>query len=89
MTASEPHSSASVKMTGCEVGWIEAPMVDSKLGLLMLSVGKIHRESLVGQFSTMEQRPHEKPVLAAKGHMQYRWFRATIREQEVVGKEKM
>ena len=64
-------------------------MVASKLGLLMWSTDKIHRERLVDQLSTMEQRPHENPVLAAKGHMQYRWFRSKLKEQEVVRKEKM
>ena len=37
----------------------------------------------------MEQRPHANPVLVAKGHMQYRWFRSNLKEQEVVKKEKI
>ena len=39
--------------------------------------------------STMEQRPHENPVLVATGHMQYKWFRPKLKEQEVVNKEEM
>ena len=48
-------------------------MVANKLGLLMWSTEKIHKKKLADQLSTMEQRPHENPVLAAKGHMQYKW----------------
>ena len=64
-------------------------MVANKLGLLMWSTDKIHKERLVDQLSTMEKRPHENPVLAIKGHMQYKWFRSKLTEQEVVHKEKM
>ena len=42
------------------------------------------KERLTDQLSTMEQRPHANPVIAAKGHMQYRWFRSKLKEQEVV-----
>ena len=49
----------------------------------------MHRDKLDDQLSIMEQRPHENPVLAAKGHMQYRWLRANMREQDIVNQEKM
>ena len=39
--------------------------------------------------SIMEQRTHENPLLAAKGHMQYKWLRANMREQDIVKQEKM
>ena len=61
----------------------------NKLGLLMWSTDKIHNEMLADQLSTMEKRPHENLVLAAKGHLQYRWRRSNMREQEVVRKEKI
>ena len=64
-------------------------MVAHKLGLLMWATVEVHKERLADQLSTMEKRPHENPVLAAKGHMQYRWFRAKLREQEIVKQEKM
>ena len=50
---------------------------------------KVHREKLDDQLSIMEQRPHANPLLAAKGHMQYRWLRAKMREQYIVKQEKM
>ena len=56
-------------------------MVAVKLGMLMWSTYKIHRERLADQLSTMEQRPHANPVLVAKGHMQYRWFGSKLTEQ--------
>ena len=37
----------------------------------------------------MERRPHENPVLAAKGHMQYKWLRANMREQYILKQENM
>ncbi len=64
-------------------------MVASKLGLLMWSTEKVHREKLDDQLSIMEQRPHANPVLAAKGRTQYRWLRANMREQGIVNQEKM
>jgi hypothetical protein len=64
-------------------------MVASKLGLLMWSTDKVHREKLDDQLRIMEQRPHENPLLAAMGHMQYRWIRAKMREQYIVKQEKM
>ena len=89
MTATEVHSTASMDKSGFEDGWLEDSMVASKLGLLMWSTDKVHREKLDDQLSIMEQRPHENPVLAAKGHMQYRWLRAKMREQDIVKQEKM
>ena len=47
-------------------------MVANKLGLLMWSTDKIHKERVADQLSTMGQRPHENPLLAAKGHIQYK-----------------
>ena len=81
MTATETHASACMEKTGFEDGWIEDSMVANKIGLLMWSTVKIHTERLADQFNTMEQRPHESPVLAAKGHMQYKWFRSKLKEQ--------
>jgi hypothetical protein len=89
MTATETHSTAALDKSGFEDGWLEDSMVASKLGLLMWATDQVHKERLEDQLSTMEQRPHENPVLAAKGHMQYRWFRAKMREQEIVKQEKM
>ena len=51
-------------------------MVANKLGLLVWSTAKIHKERLVDKLSTMKQRHQENPVLAAKGHMQYKGFRS-------------
>ena len=59
-------------------------MVASKLGLLMWSTDNVHREKLDDQLSIIEQRPHANPLLAAKGHMQYRWLRANMREQDII-----
>ena len=59
-------------------------MVASRLCLLMWSTEKTHKARLVDQLSTVEQRPNEKLVLVAKGHMQYRWFKSKLKEQEVV-----
>ena len=89
MTATEVHSTASMDKSGFEDGWLEDSMVASKLGLLMWSTDKVHREKLDDQLSIMEQRPHENPVLAAKGHMQCKWLRAKMREQDIVKQEKM
>ena len=50
---------------------------------------KVHKEKLDDQLSIMEQMPHENPVLAAKGHMQYRWIRANMREQDIAKQDKM
>ena len=50
----------------------------------MWSVDKTNQERLVDQLSTMEERPHENPVLVANGIMQYKWFRPNKCEQEVV-----
>ena len=75
-----------MEKTGFEDGWIEDSMVANKLGMLMWSTDKTHKKMLVDQLSTMEQRPHENPVLAAKGHMQYKWFGPKLREQYVVNK---
>ena len=89
MTATETHSTASMDKSGFEDGWLEDSMVASKLGLLMWSNDKVHKDRLEDQLGIMEQRPHENPVLAAKGHLQYRWFRAKMREQDIVKQEKM
>ena len=43
---------------------------------------------MANQLSIMEQRPHENPVLAAKGHMQYKWLKANMREQDIVKQDK-
>jgi hypothetical protein len=63
--------------------------VASKIGLLMWSTDNVHRERLNDQLTTMEQRPHANPVLAAKGAMQHRWFRSNLKEQAVVNKDKI
>ena len=89
MTATEVHSTASMDKSGFEDGWLEDSMVASKIGLLMWSTDKVHREKLDDQLSIMEQRPHENPVLAAKGHMQYKWLRAKMREQDIAKQENM
>ena len=86
MTATEVHSAASMDKSVFGDGWLEDSMVASKLGLLMWSTDKVHREKLDDQLSIMEQMPHENPVLAAKGHMQYKWLRAKMREQDIVSK---
>ena len=80
MTATEVHSTASMGKSGFEDGWLEDSVVASKLGLLMWSTDKVHKEKLHDQLNIMKQRPHENPVLAAKGHMQYKWVRANMRE---------
>ena len=72
-----------------EDGWLEDSMVASKLGLLMWITDNVHREKLDDQLIIREQRPHENPLLAVKGHMQYRWLRAKMREQDIVKQEKM
>ena len=61
-------------------------MAADKVGLLMWTTDKILRERFADQLSTTEQRPHDNPVLAAKGQIQYRWFRSKLTEQEVVEK---
>ena len=66
-----------------EDGWMEESMVANNIGLLMWPTDKAHKDRLVDKLSTMEQRPHDKLVLAAKGHMQYRWPSSKMREQEV------
>ena len=53
---------------------MEGYMVANKIGMLMWFTFKIHKKMLPDQLSTMEQRPHENPVLVAKGHMHYKWF---------------
>ena len=72
MTATETHSSAFVEKTGFEDVWMEDSMEANKTGLLMWSTDKIHKDMVAGQLRTMEQRPHENPVIAAKGHLQYK-----------------
>ena len=71
MITSETHSSASVDTIGFEDGSTEGSVVANKLRLLMCSIEKVRGERLVDNLSTMEQRFHENPVLAAKGHMQH------------------
>ena len=63
--------------------------VANKLDMFMWSTGNDDKERLTDKLSTMEQRPHENPVLAAKGHMQYKWFRSNLRDQEVVKKNQI
>ena len=46
MTATEVHNTASMDKTGFEDGWLEYSKVASKLGLLMWSTDKVHREKL-------------------------------------------
>ena len=75
--------------SGSEGGWLEYSMVASNIGLLMWSSDKVHREKVDDQLSIMEQRPHAIPVLAANGHMQYRWLGANTREQDIVKQENM
>ena len=70
------------------VGW-RAPWWPTKVGLLMWSSDQTHKERLADKMRTMAQRPHEDPLLAAKGHTQYKWFKAKLSEQEGVNKEKM
>jgi hypothetical protein len=53
----------------------------------MWSADKTNQERLVDQLSTMEERPHENPVLVAHGIMQYKWFRPNKREQAVVNQD--
>ena len=64
-------------------------MVANKLSLIMWYTDKIHGGRLDDRLDTMGQRPHDNLVLVAKGHMQYRWFRSNLKEQEVVRKENM
>ena len=56
-------------------------MVASNIGLLMWSTDNVHKERLNEHLSTMEQRPHENPVLAARGHMQYKWLKSKLKDQ--------
>ena len=84
MTDTDTHSSAIVVNTWD--GLMKDPLVANKLGLLMWSTEKIHKERLADQLSTMEKRPHDNPVLAAQGHMQYKWFKSNMTEQKVVKK---
>ena len=49
----------------------------------MWPADKANQERLVDQLSTMEVRPHEKPVLVANGIIQYKWFKPNS-EQVVV-----
>ena len=79
VTASETTSSASVTKSGFEDGWTEDSMVANKLGMFMWSTDQTHKARLVDQLSTMELRPNVNPVLAAKGHMQYKWFRSKLK----------
>ena len=53
--------------SGFEDGWLEYSMVASKLGLLMRSTDKVHRDKLDDQLSILEQGPHDNPLLVAKG----------------------
>ena len=46
---------------------MENSMVANKIGLLMWSTDKTHNHMLVDQFSTMEQRPQDNPVLCCQG----------------------
>ena len=50
----------------------------------MWSADKTNQDRLADQLSTMEERPHENPVLVANGIMQYKWFRPNNCDQEVV-----
>jgi hypothetical protein len=68
---------------------MEDSMVANKIVLLMWSTDTTHKERLVDQLSTMEQRPHENLEIVDKGHLQYSWFRSNLKEQEVVNKEKV
>ncbi|MFM7982946.1 MAG: hypothetical protein ACKPKO_26840 [Candidatus Fonsibacter sp.] len=54
----------------------------------MWSTDNIHQDKLADQLSTMEQRPppHERPVLTAKGHMQYTWFRSKSEKSKLQSK---
>ena len=63
---------------------MKGSMVASKLGMLMWSTDMIHPDKLADRLSTMGQRRHENPVLAAKGHMQYKWFKSKLKEQTVI-----
>ena len=64
-------------------------MAATKLGRRMWSTDKIHKERLADQLSTMEQSPHENPVLAAKGNMQHTWFKSKLKEQGAAKKYKI
>ncbi len=59
-------------------------MVAKKIGRLMWSTDKTHKERLVDQLSIMEHRPRHNLVIAVKGRMQHRWLRPNMREQAVV-----
>ena len=89
MSATEVHNTTSMDKSGFEDGWLEDSMVANKLGLLMWSTDKVQKEKLDDQLSIVEQRPHENPLLAAKGHMQYKWLKARMREQYIVNHEKV
>jgi hypothetical protein len=89
MTATEVRNTASMYKSGFEDGLLEDSLVASKLGLLIWSTDKVHRQKLDDQLSIMEQRPHENPVLAAKGHMQYKWLKANMRAQYTVKQEEI
>ncbi len=79
MSASETHSSASFDKSGFDDGMMADSMVTNKLGMLMWPTNQIHKGTFVDQVSTMEQRPHANPVLAANGHMQHGWFRSNVK----------
>ena len=64
-------------------------MVANKIGLLLWSTDKVHKEMLTDQLSAMEQCPNANPVLAANGGMQYKWFKFKLKEQQIVFKVKI
>ncbi|MFM7987660.1 MAG: hypothetical protein ACKPKO_50940, partial [Candidatus Fonsibacter sp.] len=63
---SQTLSSVCVDTLGVEYGWMEDSIVANKLGLLMWSTDKLHKDRLLDHSSTMEQRPNADPVLVAK-----------------------
>ena len=64
--------------------WFDGGLHGGQQDSLMLSADKTNQERLADQLSAMEERPHENPVLVANGIMQYKWFRPSKCEQEVV-----
>ncbi|MFM7985835.1 MAG: hypothetical protein ACKPKO_41625, partial [Candidatus Fonsibacter sp.] len=88
MTASEAHYGACGK--DCvEDGCLANSMVANKICMLMWSTDKLHEDMWLDHLSTMEQRAHEHPVCAAKGHMQYKWCRSNLKDQELFNKDRM
>ena len=47
--------------------------------MTMWATDQVHQDRLTDQLNTMQKRLHENPALAAKGHMQHRWFRSKLR----------